>query len=155
MKQINNKVNKVKKKPKKQVEIYTCLEDFNKPKNPKHISLILCPFEKLSEEFREWIIETSFNLMDNQTEAEKSFEKILFNNGISFLKQVFFRIDKHTYFLDFYLPDYKIAFEIDGSVHKGAKKYDNIRDEYFKMIGIKTIRIKNKDVEKVDIKELL
>lgn len=44
------------------------------------------------------------------------------------------------YVVDFYCPKYKLAIEIDGSVHKERKKYDALRKEYMKLLGIKTIR---------------
>lgn len=39
-----------------------------------------------------------------------------------------------------------LAIEIDGSSHNEKKEHDRRRDADFRSIGIRTIRIKNKDV---------
>ena len=62
------------------------------------------------------------------------------------LRQAYFRIRGRSYFLDFFFPLRMIAVEIDGSSHYGRKEYDRRRDADFRSIGIRTIRIKNKDV---------
>ena len=62
------------------------------------------------------------------------------------LRQAYFRIRGRSYFLDFFFPLRMIAVEIDGSSHYGRKEYDRQRDADFRSIGIRTIRIKNKDV---------
>lgn len=54
--------------------------------------------------------------------------------------------------MDFFLLDKNIALEIDGGYHKINKEYDKNRDIFFKNIGIKTIRINNKDVSYDTIK---
>ena len=56
-----------------------------------------------------------------------------------------------TIFLDFYLPKFKIAIEIDGSIHRTQKAYDKFRDKEFDRIGIKTIRIHNSKAYLSDI----
>ncbi len=62
------------------------------------------------------------------------------------IRQAFFMIRKRCYFLDFFLPQYMVAVEIDGSVHRFKKEHDRRRDADFRSIGIRTIRIKNKEV---------
>lgn len=62
------------------------------------------------------------------------------------VRQAFFLIRKRCYFLDFFFPMRMIAVEIDGSVHRFKKEHDRRRDADFRSIGIRTIRIGNKDV---------
>lgn len=61
-------------------------------------------------------------------------------------RQAYFRIRKRSYYLDFFLKDKMLAIEIDGSSHKERKATDRRRDADFRSIGIRTVRIKNKDV---------
>ena len=62
------------------------------------------------------------------------------------IRQAFFMIRKRCYFLDFFLPQYMVAVEIDGSIHRLKKDHDRRRDADFRSIGIRTIRIKNREV---------
>ena len=62
------------------------------------------------------------------------------------IRQAYFRIRKRSYYLDFFFPKRMIAVEIDGSSHDKTREHDRQRDADFRSIGIRTIRIKNKDV---------
>lgn len=78
------------------------------------------------------------DLRHRQTIEEKILWEELRNNklGVKFRRQ-------HAiseYVVDFYCPKYKLAIEIDGSIHKERKKYDALRKEYMELLGIKTIR---------------
>lgn len=50
------------------------------------------------------------------------------------------------YILDFYCPDKKLAIELDGSQHLDSKSYDDKRSDYLIVLGIKTIRFWNNEV---------
>ncbi len=50
------------------------------------------------------------------------------------------------YILDFYCPDKKLAVELDGSQHLNNKNYDDERSDYLSVLGIKTIRFWNNEV---------
>ena len=55
-----------------------------------------------------------------------------------------------NYIADFYCSKAKLIIEVDGSQHyeeKGIKK-DEIRDKYFKSLGLKVLRFTNLDVLK-------
>lgn len=69
-------------------------------------------------------------------------------------------------YIDFWLPDFNIGLEIDGIQHRipishwgGEKSFknqifrDNIKNEYFKLNGLKLIRITNQELNK--IKEII
>lgn len=133
-------------------DIYTASAYYNPPSNNGSI-LTLHPFDRLSDNYREWIVENSIKMMENPTSAESEFEHQLLMNNIPFEKQVFFLINNHCYFLDFYLYKQNVAIEIDGGIHKAQKEYDNYRDKDFKTIGIKTIRIPNESVGNPEIIE--
>ncbi|MDR3111902.1 MAG: endonuclease domain-containing protein [Elusimicrobiota bacterium] len=53
-----------------------------------------------------------------------------------------------SYIVDFYNALNKIAIEVDGYSHNDDKKHENDckRDEYFKSLKIKVLRIQAKDV---------
>ena len=70
-------------------------------------------------------------------------------------EQVYFRISGRSYFLDFFLPKYNLAIEIDGGYHKARRYEDKHRDMDFSHIGIRTIRIPSKDVLKGNFLESL
>lgn len=51
-----------------------------------------------------------------------------------------------VYYLDYYIPELKLAIELDSDLHKDDK--DQIRDEYLlTRLGIKTFRIRNLEKE--------
>lgn len=55
-----------------------------------------------------------------------------------------------NYIADFYCSEAKLIIEVDGGQHyeeKGIEK-DEIRDEYFKNLGLKVLRFTNLDVLK-------
>lgn len=83
-------------------------------------------------------------LILNATMPERVAAKMLAR--LNPIRQAYFRIRGRSYFLDFFLKDRMLAIEIDGSSHKERKASDRRRDADFRSIGIRTIRIKNKDV---------
>ncbi len=85
-------------------------------------------------------------LRREETTAEKILWQELRNRklGIKFRRQ--HPIEK--FILDFYVPEIKLAIELDGSSHKENKEYDTLRTEYLKSQGIKLIRFWNSEIEK-------
>ena len=57
-----------------------------------------------------------------------------------------FRIN--DYIVDFYVPEKKVVIEVDGRQHlmKDNKADDEVRDKRLSDLGIKVIRIPNKDI---------
>jgi len=85
-------------------------------------------------------------LRQNETIAESNLWSQLRNRGclgLKFRRQ--FSIDK--YIIDFYCPEYKIAIELDGSVHEleDVKENDINRQKYLEDYGIHFIRITNEE----------
>jgi very-short-patch-repair endonuclease len=54
------------------------------------------------------------------------------------------------YIVDFYCPKAKLVIELDGEYHadEEIKKYDRVRDEHIKNLGLTIIRFTNDEVLK-------
>lgn len=102
--------------------------------------------DKLSEKMRRWVVVNRMRLIRTATLPEKITARMLSKADDRLVRQAFFMIRKRCYFLDFFFPERMLAVEIDGSVHKTRRERDKQRDADFRSIGIRTIRIKNKDV---------
>ena len=63
--------------------------------------------------------------------------------GLSFVRQQTIG----NYIADFYCREKKLVIEIDGSSHDDKYKYDKARDEYMKKLGMRVLRISDKDVK--------
>ena len=55
-----------------------------------------------------------------------------------------------NYIVDFYCPSIKLVIEIDGDLHytDDSKKYDKVREQYLKNLGLKIYRVNNIDIYK-------
>lgn len=90
-------------------------------------------------------------LRKNQTPEEVILWKFLRRNhtGVKWRRQV----SIGAYVADFYCGSQKLVIEVDGIQHEQALEYDQIRDTFFKSLGIRVLRIKNKefnsDLEKI------
>lgn len=63
--------------------------------------------------------------------------------GVSFVRQQTIG----NYIADFYCREKKLVVEIDGSSHDDKYEYDKARDEYMKKLGMRVLRISDKDVK--------
>ena len=102
-----------------------------------------------NKNLKNWCKETKNKLEENKTYSEKAFKYYLLKSKINFETQKLIIAKKNkVYFLDFYLPDYSIAIEIDGKYHSTEEqiKKDIERDADLQKLGIKTFRITNKQV---------
>lgn len=52
------------------------------------------------------------------------------------------------YIADFYCAQKKLVIELDGSQHLNQVEYDQIRKEFMKTFGIRTLRFWNSDIRK-------
>lgn len=50
------------------------------------------------------------------------------------------------YIVDFYIPEYGLAIEIDGGYHSDALNYDWMRSRRIERTGIRVIRFSNRQV---------
>ncbi len=88
-------------------------------------------------------------LRKNQTEAEKIlWHKIRKKqvNNLKFYRQKIIG----NYIVDFYCSGIKLVIEIDGDLHytDDSKRYDKIREQYLKNLGLKIYRVNNIDIYK-------
>ena len=111
--------------------------------------------ERLSDSMRRWVLQNRKSLLKTVTIPEKVTATMLAKFDDRPVRQAFFMIRKRCYFLDFFFPERMVAVEIDGSVHKLKKAHDRQRDADFRSIGIRTIRISNKDVMRGKLYEKL
>lgn len=134
------------------ITVYTTIDNLKLDKEVQVKS-----YKELNESFVEWINKRSIELIKGRTFAEIKFAQIMKDQTNEIIEQAFFKIGKNSYFLDFFMPDFNIAFEINGGVHsnKDQEKHDWDRDIDFKKIGITTIRLSNRDVYRKDIKQRL
>ena len=95
---------------------------------------------------REWVHGTMRRLKTAPTIPERIAALLTGRFDERPVRQAFFMIRGRSYFLDFFMPRYMCAVEIDGSIHRLKKDHDRRRDADFRSIGIRTIRIKNKEV---------
>lgn len=136
-------------KVRNRLTIYTSLDGFKSKRNK------VKNYTDLGEGFVEWINKNTEKLLNNRNEAELIAEEELKKYTKDVEKQVFFKIRECSYFLDYYIPSHRLAIEIDGGYHKLRKTDDKLRDSLFREIGIRTIRIKSKDVLKGNFIKML
>jgi len=89
------------------------------------------------------------------TSYELEFKKILDQVGTPYIFQHPVVCEQnYLYILDFYIPEYRIAIELDGSQHytKQGLKKDKRRSKNLEKIGIFVKRLKNYNVKLVTVK---
>ena len=98
-------------------------------------------------------------LRRNQTAEEKVLWEYLRKrrlNGHKFLRQYPLFYDKSIYdqrffVVDFYCPKIKFAIELDGKIHDYQKDRDKWRDEIIQSQSINLIRIKNEELNNIEM----
>ncbi len=50
------------------------------------------------------------------------------------------------YIVDFYCHAARLVVEIDGSPHREQQGYDRMRDDYFRRLGLRLLRLSNGSV---------
>lgn len=90
--------------------------------------------------------------LNNQTKGETVCQSILESMGFEeyrgYHREHIITYGDRFMLLDFFLPDYNLAVEIDGSSHIGKEKFDSQRDAFLEEKGIKTLRFTNTQVFK-------
>jgi very-short-patch-repair endonuclease len=132
------------------ISVYTDVDEFESP----YSFVTEYSYTELGEKYAKWIKDTQSRLLSEKTPSEKFFSSVMCQTNTRVLEQPYFKINENGYFLDFYLPEYGLAFELNGKVHKGQKneEYDLNRDYAFHSIGIRTIRLSNRDINCEDLK---
>lgn len=114
----------------------------NTNSNPKH-----------REWLKQWRLmrERRTQLKSNATPAEKKLRQILYSLRIQHQFQKAFCLRKKRLFIvDFYIPQYKLAIEVDGSHHQSDLKqqgYDEYRTNLLELNrDLRVVRFTNQDV---------
>ena len=102
------------------------------------------------------ITELCRELRNNETASEERLWNILSGRTFSdykFRRQHPFiystiQFKKSFFIADFYCASKKIIIELDGKIHDFQKDYDANRDAILGQLGLKTIRIKNEELDK-------
>lgn len=133
-------------------EVYTTLDNLN-----IGMFVNVKSYKALDEKYQKWIEEKTSELLKNRTYPEKKLSSILKESIYHVEEQPFFLINGKGYFLDFFIPEFNVAIELNGDVHRStlSHAYDWRRDSAFFNIGIKTIRLANREVYLKDFKERL
>jgi very-short-patch-repair endonuclease len=105
------------------------------------------------------------NLINHQTPHEKKFFGFLLEareikeaartTRSTIHRQYVFMDGRIAYIADFYLPYYKIVFEIDGLHHKHQKEYDNRRTKFLATEGVEVVRFWNYELKSPNIVEMI
>jgi very-short-patch-repair endonuclease len=98
-------------------------------------------------------------MRENPTEGETAFYKWLKKVYLGHIStQHHFVGRRNAFILDFYLPEKKIGFEIDGWHHYNDSKQvakDKFRDNYCRVHGIIIVRLKNHEAKDQKISQLI
>ncbi|HYK65424.1 MAG TPA: DUF559 domain-containing protein [Patescibacteria group bacterium] len=92
-------------------------------------------------------LELARNFRREMTPQERTLWEALRRNqldGIHFRRQQVIR----GYVVDFYCASARLAIEIDGDSHLSRREYDDERDRALAQVGITTLHINNREVEK-------
>ena len=54
-----------------------------------------------------------------------------------------------NYIVDFYCHEHALVVEIDGSSHDDKQAYDQIRDEYLEVLGLKVLHVQDVDTNRI------
>lgn len=76
-------------------------------------------------------------------------------NGYKFLHQqpiIYSQKNGRRYFFiaDFYCAEARLVVELDGKIHERQKDYDYQRDRVLAGLGLRTLRIKNEELEDME-----
>lgn len=120
----------------------------------KGIDLLSKPYtsKRLKPIFREFKTSTAYNYhienVANPTKAESRFKALIDYLQIQYVIEYPVKKIKSFYLIDFYLPRYGVAVEIDGEYHQTSSQVlkDKIRDAFLNSKGIKVIRISNSEM---------
>lgn len=132
--------------------VFTSSENFR----TRRQGISIRPFSHLPIENYEWA-KSRIEAMrtTEKSGAEKQFEKQMVHFKWPIENQVYFKIDSHIYFLDYYVPKLNLAIEIDGKVSHNnnlAQNEDYKRDMRFYNIGIRTVRFTAHEVASKDFR---
>lgn len=105
------------------------------------------PRKKVSPEIKRRTLEAARNFRKEPTKSEAILWQALRGkklDGIKFRRQQ----PVGNFVVDFYNSTYRLAVEIDGSVHNDQIEYDEARQDILEELGLNILRLKAETVEK-------
>lgn len=106
--------------------------------------------DKGKDNLERWARRAVNTLRKTPTESEKIVAFDLHRKGFKFIPQAMFFMDdiNQVVFVDFLLPECKVALEIDGGYHTEVKQQisDRLKDACLEAIGYTVVRIQNDEV---------
>lgn len=102
-----------------------------------------------------WCAEHQRSLKSEATETEIIMKRLLRNiKGITFTFQKPFIVCDKVFYADFYIPSSRTIIEIDGGYHSTQSQIlkDTKRTAYLNSVGVKVVRLTDKEVLNDDIK---
>lgn len=105
------------------------------------------------------ITDLARELRNNPTTAERTLWQYLRRrqlNGYKFLRQkpiIYNQTNQQAFFFiaDFYCAEANLVIELDGKYHDQQKGYDRNRDLVIEELGLDVLRIKNEELEDMDL----
>jgi len=105
------------------------------------------------------IKQTARDLRKIETEEETFMWNVLRNRKVDNLKfnrqfPIIYETinNEHFFFVaDFYCSQYKLILEVDGKIHLSKKDKDERRDKILLNMGFITLRIKNEELNDIDL----
>jgi very-short-patch-repair endonuclease len=128
-----------------------------KTKQDKREKIVKLKQQGVLKHDEEFITNRRKDLLSKRTPSELEFGPKLKQTGFKYLTQFPTRNTPTIYFIDFYIPKYKLAIEIDGGYHnkpEQIRKDKNRTYELGKYEGITVIRFTNKESNKLTVEEL-
>lgn len=114
-----------------------------------------------TKELMKWqeIKQTARDLRKIETEEETFMWNVLRNRKVDNLKfnrqfPIIYETinNEHFFFVaDFYCSQYKLILEVDGKIHLSKKDKDERRDKILLNMGFITLRIKNEELNDIDL----
>lgn len=114
-----------------------------------------------TKELMKWqeIKQTARDLRKIETEEEAIMWNVLRNRKVDNLKfnrqfPIIYETinNEHFFFVaDFYCSQYKLILEVDGKIHLLKKDKDERRDKILLNMGFITLRIKNEELNDIDL----
>jgi len=100
--------------------------------------------------FRNHMLEHLASIPRRGTSIELTVQALLNQLETRHMPQRVFKLGSQAAIADFYLPDYNIVIECDGSHWHSSpaqKRRDRFKDQLYRRLGLRVIRLRDKEIE--------
>ena len=119
--------------------LLTCSERCNSDRiSLDKYKLMTTPNKNISNYYKETGFLTYYELL-----ASKMLKELGVNYNYQHIFYFNYETFRRSYIVDFFLPDYNVAIEIDVGYHDNIRKDDYLRDKELLKNGVKILRIRN------------